>query len=428
MSVIHRFFAGMEGDCPQPLMIRTLVHPVTKQLVLLGGEYHKYITKIGEGRVTSTLYYRMLSEITRKTLLNKDENSPFRKVLLLSEHAPVSENIELFGGALELDLFQDINEDYPLLIEAFLQMAKIANRYPSKFLYRGTDFRNIFDAKPFVLYFLYGKINPIHERPSDKYMETLIRVMFSIVLQDYDLENTNDKEKESETNNFLEKLESSEKIASKTFRATKDELEGFKSYFTKFIRSVTETDESGNVVFKKISDNDFRKVYRPLFYSLNFLMDLYTMNYILRMPGKTLTVFFGGIHHTERIFNLLCNLHGFRLLETELTFKPVVGTCHVLFPETSESTIALIRKYNEKTREVYQKYIQETEKNKKRFIINLIEYRNTQDSFISLPIDNFTTYHENLTLSYFGTYAQFIDDSSNQEKLFTTFIPWETND
>lgn len=423
MSVIKRFAQEMAQDCPQPVMLRVLVHPVTKQLVLIGGEFHKYFEKIGKAREERTVYFRILSEIARKTLLTKDENSPFRKVLLLSEKTPDSDKIELYGGKLDPTLFQEIYES-PLLIEASLQMQKLAKRYPSNFLYRGTDFRHIFDAEEFTLYYVYGRENTKHKKPNDAYMESLVRVLFAVIVQDYDLEKYNDWKAEAETNAFLEKIESSEKKASKTFKATKDELEGLRKYFIQFVKSITEEDATGSIIFKQPSDKDFLKVYRPLFFSLNFLMDIYTMNFILRMPSKTLTVFFGGLFHAERIFNLLCSVHGFKLFETELTFKPVVGPCAIVFPDSSPSTIALIDKYNEKTKEVYEKYIQQTEKNKKRFMINMIAYRDEDRAFISLPITEFTTYHQNLTLSYFGLFAHFISDSTNQEKLFTTFIPW----
>jgi hypothetical protein len=157
---------------------------------------------------------------------------------------------------------------------------------------------------------------------------------------------------------------------------------------------------------------------------LSFLMDIYTVSLIVRMPPKTLSVFFAGMHHTEKVFNVLCTLHGYKLIETELTFSPPLDACYVLFPETSPGTLALIELYNKRTKEVYEKFIQANEKNKKRFIINLITYRNVNTDFISSPLATFKTAPQNLSLSYFGTFAQFIDNPENQDKLFTTFIPW----
>jgi hypothetical protein len=422
MSILHQINSTSSIGCPQPSMIRVLVHP-SKKIVLLGGEWHTYFEKVGTGRTSDSLYFQLLSDLTKKIALNTDNESPFHKVLLLSEQNTNSGAIELFGGAYEKDLFQEVNQ-VPLLKEATRQMMKIAKRYPSKALYRGIDIRTTLRATSFVIYFLYAKVIPNVEKPSTESMDKLIRTVFALINLDIDLEGYNNTEVEKETNMFLEKLEASEKKISKTFNYVKNELEGLKSYFLRFVQSISEQNEQGDIIIKPAPENEFQQYYRPLMYTLSFLMDIYTVSFIVRMPPKTLSVFFAGMHHTEKVFNVLCTLHGYKLLETELTFSPPLNPCHVIFPETSQGTISLIESYNKRTKEVYEKFIQANEKNKKRFIINLITYRNVNTDFISLPLASFKTAPQNLTLKYFGTYAQFIESPENQDKLFNSFISW----
>lgn len=401
-------------DCPKPNIIRLLLHPPTKRLVLLGGEWHQEIEVIKGKRFEDSLYFKILSQITRQIGLNKENSSPFHKVLFLSESNSSSETIELFGGTLDMTLFTESKPSYALR-EATIQMQKVAKRYPQQVLYRGTDIRKIIpQINQFIKYFLYG-IN----KPTNEEMEKLVKITFGLLIQDQNLSNYPSLIVESsvkETDEFLEKEFHQEKKLSSTMQNTPKEYYALKTYFKKCLMQMYENE---TMIFP--TDANYKTFYRPLFLFYNFFMELYTINYMLWMPQNTLSVFFGGNFHATKLFSLLTLFHGYKFIQTELVFQVSSNPCFVEFPATEYAVRKLVRDYNDVIETVTKTFDEATASERKIFLENILTYRYHGNYVITTP--SFLKTLSTIPVSFLGTLEKYFSESL--DKLFQEKILWE---